>query len=366
MHSSGAAKSPEIVAAPFGRLADGRAVTRYTLTNGRGLQAEFIDYGATLVRLFAPDRAGRPADVVLGCNTLAEYQRSTAYLGAVIGRCGNRIARGRCTVDGRELVLATNNAPAGRPCHLHGGNAGFDRVLWEAEPLMRAGAPGLRLHYLSADGEEGYPGNLHVTVHYWLHDDHSLHVHYAAETDRATPVNLTQHTYFNLKGEGEGDIRGHLLTLHARRFTPVDAGLIPTGEIADVAGTPLDFTAPRSIGARIDEPHEQLRFGAGYDHNWVVDGDGRDTPRLAAEVSEPGSGRTLEVWTQEPGVQFYSGNFLDGSLPGKSGRPYVRRGGFCLETQHFPDSPNQPAFPSVILRPGERYQSTTIFRFGAK
>jgi aldose 1-epimerase len=355
-----------VVTAPFGTLPDGRTVTRYTLTNRRGLQAEFIDYGATLVRLLAPDRNGRFADIVLGCATLDEYRRSTSYLGAVIGRCANRIAHGRCTVDGRELTLATNNSPAGIPCHLHGGHTGFDRVLWHAEPIQRAGVPGLRLDYLSPDGEEGYPGNLRVTVHYWLHDDDSLHVHYGAETDRTTPVNLTQHAYFNLRGEGTGDILDHVVTLHAPRVTPVSAGLIPTGEFMEVADTPLDFTTPRRIGDRIDAPHEQLRFAAGYDHNWVLDDRRRDAPRLAAEVFEPLSGRTLEVWTQEPGLQFYTGNFLDGTITGITGRAYGRRSGFCLETQHFPDAPNQPAFPSILLRPGEHHRTATIFRFGAR
>lgn len=366
MHPTGATPTPSVTTAPFGTLADGRAVTRYTLINARGLRADFIDYGATLVRLLAPDRAGRFADIVLGCPSPAGYERSTAYLGAVIGRCANRIAAGRCAVEGRELVLATNNTPAGRPCHLHGGINGFDRALWRAAPLLRDGVPGLRLDHHSPDGDEGYPGNLRTTVHYWLHDDDSLHIHYAAETDRTTPVNLTQHTYFNLRGEGSGDILDHVVTLPARRYTPVDAGLIPTGELADVAGTPLDFTAPRRIGERIDDSHEQLRFAAGYDHNWVLGERRSDAPLLAAAVHEPDSGRTLEVWTQEPGLQFYTGNFLDGTITGKSGRAYGRRSGFCLETQHFPDAPNQPGFPSILLRPGEHYRTATLFRFGAR
>lgn len=361
-----AAQPAPVRTQPFGTLADGRPVTLFTLTNARGMRVDLMDFGATLVRLYAPDCAGRLADVVLGGNSPGDYECSRAYLGAVIGRCGNRIAHGRCTVDGRELVLATNNVPAGRPCHLHGGNVGFDHLLWRGEPQLTDGVPGVMFHLLSPDGDEGYPGNLTVAVRYVLHDDNTLAVHYFAQTDRPTPVNLTQHVYFNLRGEGDGDILGHVLKLHAQRYTPVDAGLIPTGEIAPVAGTPLDFTTPQRIGDRIDAPHEQLAFGAGYDHNWVLDGDGRDAPRLAAEVHEPTTGRTLEVWTQEPGVQFYAGNFLDGTFTGKSGRVYGRRSGFCLETQHFPDSPNQPAFPSVILRRGETYRTTTLFRFGAK
>lgn len=358
--------SPPVTTSPFGVLADGRAVTRFTLTNARGMRVDLLDFGATLVRLDAPDRAGRLADIVLGGNSPAAYEHSRAYLGAVIGRCANRIAHGRCLVAGRELVLATNNAPAGRPCHLHGGNTGFDHVLWRAEPSPAAGEPAVTFHYHSPDGEEGYPGNLTVAVRYVLHDDNSLAVHYTAQTDRATPVNLTQHAYFNLRGEGDGDILDHELTIHAHRYTPVDAGLIPTGEIAAVVGTPLDFTTPQRIGDRIDAPHEQLAFGAGYDHNWVLDPNPGTGPRLAAEVREPTTGRTLEVWTQEPGVQFYAGNFLDGTITGKSGRAYGRRSGFCLETQHFPDAPNQPAFPSVILRPGETYRSTTLFRCGVQ
>lgn len=363
--ASSSAAAPAVTRTPFGTLPDGRPATLYTLTNARGARADITDYGATIVRLFVPDRTGRPGDVVLGFNRVEDYTKASPYFGAVVGRYGNRIAGGRFTLDGRTFTLATNNTPGGIPCHLHGGVVGFDKVLWTAEPVRRDHATGLKLEYLSRDGEEGYPGNLRVTVHYWLQDDNALRIEYAAVTDKPTPVNLTQHSYFNLRGEGDGDILGHVLTLHASHLTPVDAGLIPAGAPAAVAGTPFDFTAPQAIGARIGADDAQLRHGGGYDHNWIIDGEpGR--LRRAAEVREPQSGRTLEVWTEEPGVQFYSGNFLDGTLTGKSGRPYGHRSGFCLETQHFPDSPNRPDFPPTILRPGETYRTTTVYKFGVQ
>lgn len=351
-----------VTSAAFGP-ADGQPpVLRYTLRNVQGARADILTYGATLAGLWMPDRTGRLEDVVLGFDNLAAYRRTSTYIGAVVGRVGNRIAHGRFTLDGQTHALATNNAPGGIPCHLHGGPSGFDKVVWHGAPLERADAAGLRLTYVSRDGEEGYPGTLRVTVDYWLTDANELTVHYRATTDRATPVNLTQHAYFNLRGEGAGDILDHMLTLHAERFTPADAGLIPTGELAPVFGTPFDFTAPHRIGERIDADDEQLRFGGGYDHNWVLNHPAGQLG-CAAVVDEPTTGRRLEVWTQEPGVQFYSGNFLDGSDIGPSGRPYARRTGFCLETQHFPDSPNQPHFPSIILRPGHTYDTTTAFRF---
>lgn len=365
MSSVASSAAPAVTRAPFGTLPDGRPATLYTLTNARGARADITDYGATIVRLLVPDRTGRPGDVVLGFNRVEDYTKASPYFGAVVGRYGNRIAGGRFTLDGRTFTLATNNTPGGIPCHLHGGVVGFDKVLWTAEPVRRDHATGLKLEYLSRDGEEGYPGNLRVTVHYWLQDDNALRIEYAAVTDRPTPVNLTQHSYFNLRGEGDGDILGHVLTLHASRLTPVDDGLIPAGAPAAVAGTPFDFTTPHAIGARIAADDPQLRHGGGYDHNWIIDGEpGR--LRRAAEVREPQSGRTLEVWTEEPGVQFYSGNFLDGTLTGKSGRPYGQRSGFCLETQHFPDSPNRPDFPPTILRPGETYRTMTVYKFGVQ
>ena len=346
----------------FGKLPDGREARLFTLQNASGLRADITDFGGILVRLLVPDRTGRTADVTLGCNSVAEYAPNSGYLGALIGRVGNRTAGGRFSLDEKSYALATNNAPAGLPCHLHGGARGFDQALWRAEPTMHGGQPALRLRHTSPDGDEGYPGTLHVEVLYSLAANRGLRLDYAATTNRATPVALTHHAYFNLRGEGKGDILGHELTLCARRYTPVNAGLIPTGELAPVAGTPFDFTTPHAIGERIAEKNPQLGFGAGYDHNFVLDSaDG--SLALAATVREPESGRVLEVLTTEPGVQFYSGNFLDGTRVGKSGRAYARRTGFCLETQHFPDAMNQPAFPSIVLRPGQTLRSTTVFRF---
>lgn len=361
-----AAAPASITTTTFGRLPDGREATLYSLVNAQGIRADITDYGAIIVRLFTPDRAGRLDDIVLGYNSLDDYVKATPYFGAIVGRYGNRIANGKFTLDGRTYSLATNNAPAGIPCHLHGGNVGFDKVLWSATPAIAGNVPSLRLRYRSADGEEGYPGNLDITVTYTLGHDNALRIDYLATTDQATPVNLTQHSYFNLKGEGRGDILGHVLTIKAARTTAVNAGLIPTGTLAPVAGTPFDFTTPHAIGERIDQAgDEQLKFGGGYDHNWVLDSQ-NGTLALAATVFEPLSGRTLEVWTEEPGLQFYSGNFLDSSNVGKSGRPYHYRNGFCLETQHYPDSPNQPTFPSTILRPGQEYRTSTVYKFGAR
>ncbi len=350
----------------FGKTTDGVAVSLFSLRNSRGVQADITNYGGIVTRLIVPDRQGRMGDVVLGYDSLEHYLAGSPYFGAIIGRYGNRIAHGRFSLDGVTYDrLAKNNEPGGIGCNLHGGAVGFDKVVWSASPAIVDGAPALRLTHRSIDGDEGFPGNLEVAVVYTLTEADELRIDYTATTDKPTPVNLTNHSYFNLKGEGEGDILGHVLTIAASRFTPVDRGLIPTGEIAQVRGTPFDFTAPAAIGARIDDPAEQLRFGKGYDHNWVLDhGGGR--PALAATVYEPVTGRTLEVWTEEPGVQFYAGNFLNGSHVGKSGRPYRFRNGFCLETQHFPDSPHQPSFPSTILRPGETYRTTTIYKFGAR
>lgn len=347
----------------FGKTPAGHEAHLFSLSNDSGLSAEITNFGGTVVRLFVPDRHGKTSDVVLGFDSVENYSRPNGpYFGATIGRCGNRIAHGRFTLDGKAYSLATNNAPGGTPCHLHGGPGGFDKVLWDAEP---AGRDGLKLRYLSKEGEEGYPGNLDTTVEFAVTAENALQITYTAKTDRPTLVNLTNHSYFNLAGEGARTAMGHILTLNASRFTPVNAGLIPLGEIAPVAETPFDFRAPHSIGERIERANEQLRFGAGYDHNFVIEGGG-STPTLAATVLEPLSGRELEVLTTEPGVQFYSGNFIDGTLPGKSGHIYERRSGFCLETQHFPDSPNHPSFPSIVLRPGETYRSTTVYRFRAR
>ncbi len=348
---------------PFGKLPDGRTAQLFTLQNARGFRAEITDYGGTIVRLYAPDRQGRLADVVLGFDSLAEYVARSPYFGCIVGRVGNRIAGGKFTLDGRVHSLACNNTPGGQPCSLHGGLHGFDKVIWATTPLALPSGPALRFEYRSADGEEGFPGNLDVTVTYTVTADDALRIEYTASTDRATPVNLTNHSYFNLAGAGSGSALDHLVTLHARSYTPVNAGLIPLGHLAPVEGTPLDFTTPHTIGKRIGSAHEQLRLAGGYDHNFVIN---RRGPGLAhaATVEDPTSGRWLEVHTTEPGVQFYTGNFLDGSFAGKDGHVYQRRDGFCLETQHFPDSPNQPDFPSVILPPGATLRSTTIFQFG--
>ncbi|MDR2674672.1 MAG: galactose mutarotase [Opitutaceae bacterium] len=366
------AAQPAITMKSFGTLRDGRAAQLYTLANSSGAKVAITNYGGIVVRIIVPDRDGNLADVALGYDTIGAYEKDGAtsgtYFGALIGRYGNRIARGQFTLDGKTCKLATNNDPGGIPCALHGGRVGFDKVLWDAAPLVEKDAAGLRLRYLSKDGEEGYPGNLDVTVTYWLTDRNELRIEYAATTDKATPVNLTNHSYFNLRGEGIGSILDHVLTLNAARYTPVDKGLIPTGEIAPVAGTPFDFTKPRAIGERINDANGQLAFGGGYDHNWIID---RGTARAralvkAAEVYEPVTGRVLEVLTGEPAIQFYCGNFLDGKNAGKSGIAYGKRTGFCLETQHSPDSPNQPSFPSTILRPGERYETATVYRFSAR
>lgn len=350
---------------PFGELADGRIVTLYTLTGPQGLVVGVMDYGATIVSIRTPDRTGKVGDVALGFSDVQGYVRSAAFFGSVVGRVANRIAGARFTLDGQTYALAANNSPGGVPCSLHGGNVGFDKVLWKAEPCEIAGLPALRLAYLSQDGEEGFPGNLQVRLTYSMTPDNGLRIDYEAVTDRATPVNLSNHSYFNLKGEGEGDVLEHELTLHAGHFTPVDKGLIPTGEISPVADTPFDFTSPHRIGERLAVADGQLAFGGGYDHNWVLDREDRGL-ELAATVHEPASGRVLEVLTTEPGLQFYCGNFLDGTFRGKAGKPYVFRGAFVLEPQHFPDSVNQPAFPGIILRPGGRYESSTVFRFSTR
>jgi aldose 1-epimerase len=338
-------------------------VDLFTLRSPSGIELDVITYGGTVTRLLAPDRNGELADIVLGHEWLEAYLAGTPYFGAIVGRYGNRIAEGRFTLDGKEHRLAVNNGPN----HLHGGLKGFDKVVWAAEPYSSEAESGVALTYVSADGEEGYPGELTVRVTYALTAGGELRIDYEATTDAPTVVNLTHHGYWNLAGHGSGDILGHELTLHADRFTPVDGTLIPTGELRAVDGTPFDFRSPTEIGARIGADDEQLTFGGGYDHNFVLEGwrpDGELRP--AAVLRDAPSGRTMEVLTTEPGVQFYSGNFLDGSDIGKGGVVYERRTGLCLETQHYPDSPNQPDFPSVVLRPGETYRSTTVYRFSAE
>jgi aldose 1-epimerase len=345
----------------FGETADGRQVRLYSLRNANGLQADIMTYGAIVVSLQTPDRKGRMDDIVLGYDDLQDYIKNSPYFGAIVGRYGNRIAKGKFTLDGTEYTLATNNNNIN---HLHGGVKGFDKVVWDDEPVWKDDAVGVKLSYLSKDGEEGYPGNLKATVTYLLTNKNELRIEYGATTDKATPVNLTHHGYFNLTG-GENDILGHVLSLNADKFTPVDEGLIPTGELTPVKGTPMDFLKPTAIGARINETYEQLKFGGGYDHNWVLNKRGKGMT-LAARVYEPTTGRIMEIQTMEPGIQFYSGNFLDGTITGKEGKVYKHRWGFCVETQHYPDSPNKPDFPSTILRPGEKYETTTIYRFSAK
>jgi aldose 1-epimerase len=352
-------------------LVEGEPVQLYTLTNAKGMRAEISNYGGIIKNLLVPDREGNMEDVVLGFNSLDEYlePEHSPYFGCIIGRVGNRIARGRFTLTGKIYELATNNLPNGCPCHLHGGMKGFDKVVWKAERNDVGGVQSLRLSYRSKDGEEGYPGNLDVTTVYSLTDDNGLKIQYSAVTDAPTPVNLTNHTYFNLKGEGNGDILDHQVMIGASTFTPVDRGLIPTGILRPVAGTPFDFWTPHAIAKRIDTQDEQLSIAGGYDHNWALDGQG-GVLALAARVAEPTTGRVMEVLTTEPGLQFYVGNFLPKQgnakqLIGKTGKPYHYRGGLCLETQHYPDSPNQPTFPTVILDPGSAYQSTTIYRFSA-
>ncbi len=344
----------------FGSV-DGQAVELYTLANRHGVEARITNYGATVVSLRVPDKHGRFADVVLGFDTLEAYRKSTSYAGPVVGRYANRIAKGRFTLNGTEYKLAANNGENA----LHGGLTGFDRVVWKPQPLQMRHGAALALTYLSRDGEEGYPGNLSVRVVYTLTEQNELRIDYSATTDQDTIVNLTNHTYFNLAGQGNGDILKHSLRLAAARFTPADDKAIPTGELRSVAGTPFDFRRPTVIGSRIEQDDEQLKFGKGYDHNFVIDGRA-GTLRRAALVTDPASGRTLEVWTTEPGMQFYTGNHLESTPVGKGGKVYGKRFGFCLETQHFPDSPNQPGFPSTVLRRGDRFTSTTIFKFSAR
>jgi len=340
----------------FGRLADGTAVDIYTLTNKSGIEARIMTYGANLVSLRLPDRSGAFADVNLGFDDLEGYLGTHPYFGVIVGRYANRIAKGRFTIDGIEYALAQNN----NGNTLHGGLKGFDKVVWKPAPIQTADGLGVKLTYLSKDMEEGYPGNLSVTVVYMLTNADELSISYEAETDKKTPVNLTNHAYWNLKGEGNGDVLGHVLRLEADEFTAVDsaANLIPTGEVFSVAGTPFDFTSPHAIGERI------AQVEGGYDHNFVLRGGG--ALALAARVEEPGSGRAMEIYTDQPAIQLYTGNFLDGTVVGKGGKAYQKHCAFCLETQHFPDSPNHLNFPSTILEPGQKYRTVTVHKFYVK
>jgi len=344
----------------FGTLADGTKVWRYTLTNGHGARVKIITYGGIIQTLEVPDKHGRPGNIALGFDNLADYVAKSPYFGAIIGRYGNRIAKGTFTLDGKTYHLPTNDGPNS----LHGGTQGFDKRVWSATPQKSGKNVGLRLDYTSPDGEMGYPGTLKTTVTYTLTPGNSIRMDYHATTTKATVVNLTNHTYFNLAGEGSGDIYDQRLQINARNYTPVDSTLIPTGQIARVSGTPLDFTRATPIGARIRDGHPQMVIGRGYDHNFVLDrhGHGLET---AARATDPRTGRILTVLTDQPGLQFYSGNFLDGTLVGTSGRMYRQGDAFCLETQHYPDSPNHANFPSTVLRPGQVYNTTTVYGFSA-
>lgn len=345
----------------FGKTEAGENVDLYTLRNTHGVEATITNYGGIVVSLKVPDRSGKFDDVVLGFNDLDSYLKPGPYFGALIGRYGNRIAKGRFTLNGTEYKLAVNNGEN----HLHGGIKGFDKVVWTGKEMKTKNGPALSLTYLSKDGEEGYPGNLTATVVYTLTNNNELKIDYSATTDKDTVTNLTHHSYFNLAGEGNGDILNTRVTINATRFVPTDAGSIPLGDLRKVSGTPFDFLTAHAIGERINQDDEQLKFGSGYDHTWVINGR-MGVMRLAATAYEPTSGRVMQVWTTEPGMQFYSGNFLDGTLTGKAGKPYPKRSGFCFETQHYPDSPNQPSFPTTTLKKGATYKSTTIYRFSSR
>ncbi len=342
----------------FGKMPSGESVDLYTLRNTKGAEVDITNYGGRVVSLKVPDRSGAMADIVLGFDDLEGYLKPEPYFGAIVGRYGNRIGHAQFTLDGVVYKLAKNDGDNS----LHGGNRGFDKAVWTAKPGTGAS---LELTYLSKDGEEGYPGNLTAKVVYTLTENNELAIDYSATTDKDTVLNLTNHSYFNLAGQGTGDILDHRVTIYADRFTPVDKGLIPTGELRPVQGTPLDFRQPHAIGERINDPDEQLKFARGYDQNFVLNRRGAGMAQ-AAKVTDPKSGRVMEVLTDQPGLQFYTGNFLDGTIHGKGGKVYPQRSAFCMETQHFPDSPNHPDFPSVVLKPGSEYHTTTIYRFSAE
>ena len=346
----------------FGKTPDGKTADLYVLTNKTGTQVSITNFGGIVVSIKVADRQGKLGDVVLGYDSVDGYVKDSSFLGALIGRYGNRIAHGKFSLGGATYTLAQNNGENS----LHGGKKGFNKVLWDARDVSTKDGPALELKYTSKDGEEGYPGELSVTVIYTLTNHNELKIEYTASTNKETVLNLTNHSYFNLTGSGENDILQHRLMLHADRFTPVDAGLIPTGELRGVQGTPFDFREPTAIGSRIAQDDEQLKLGKGYDHNYVLSNKKQGSMALAARVAEPTTGRVMEVWTTEPGIQFYTGNFLDGTIHGKGGQVYPHRSGICLETQHFPDSPNHPDFPSTVLKPGERYHTRTIYKFSAQ
>lgn len=346
--------------APFGKLDDGTEISLYTLTNTAGTVVTITNYGGIIVSIKTEDRNGMLEDIVLGFDSLSNYVENNPFFGCIVGRYGNRIAKGKFKLDGQTYTLAVNNGEN----HLHGGTKGFDKVVWTGDNYKTPDGAVVKLTYTSKDMEEGYPGNLQTEVTYTLTNDNELKIDYKATTDKKTIVNLTNHSYFNLSGDTKTDILNHTLSLAASKFVPVDKGLIPTGELAEVKGTPFDFTTPHVIGERINDKHQQLQYGGGYDHCWVFD----DADKLAAKatVYDSTSGRFMEVFTTEPGVQFYSGNFLNGSVTGRFNTVYTKRFGLCLETQHFPDSPNQPSFPSTVLNPGDVYSSQTIYKFSVK
>ena len=351
-----------ITKSEFGKMPDSTIIDMYALKNTNGVEMDVITYGGRIISLKVPDKNGKIENVVLGYNSLEDYLNdSDPFFGALIGRYGNRIAKGKFTLNGTEYTLATNNGEN----HLHGGVLGFDRVVWNVEPLESEKGPSLKLSYLSKDGEEGYPGNLNVTVVYALTNDNVFEVYYEATTDKATVVNLTQHAYFNLSGDFTKPILDHELTINADKYLPVDATLIPTGELADVTNTPFNFRTAKRVGKQIEADNDQLKKGLGYDHCWILNNQNNGM-RFAASAYQPESGILLEIYTDEPGIQFYSGNFLDGTLPMPNGGTYAHRTGFCLETQHYPDSPNQRNFPSTVLNPGETYKTTTSFKFSTK
>ncbi len=344
---------------PFGTMPDGQPVTSYMIENRLGSQIEIIDLGGIITSLVVADKNGDFSDIVLGLDAPQQYINDSPYFGAIVGRYANRIANGKFTIDGNEYSLATNNGPNA----LHGGIVGFDKKIWKAETFENDTSAGIKLSLTSPDGDEGYPGTLLAQVEYIFDDKNQLTINYSATTDKATVLNLSQHTYFNLDGHASGSIESLELMLNASRYTPVDQTLIPTGKITPVENTPMDFRIPKPIGQDINNDFEQLQFGGGYDHNWALDKTGENGVSLAARVVSPKSGRMLEVYTDQPGIQFYTGNFLENGRQGKNGTSYGYRGGFCLETQHFPDSPNHDNFPSTLLKPGEEFSSTTIFKF---
>lgn len=361
MTTSTIARDASVTSQPYGTTADGQSVEEYILTNANGVEVRIITYGGIITSVQVPDRDGFRANINLGFNNLADYETKSPYFGCIAGRYANRIANAEFTLEGKKYTLAANDGPNS----LHGGNVGFDKRVWQASPVSGNGEVGVALHYLSPDGEEGYPGNLDVKVVYTLTADNGLRLDYTATTDAPTVVNLTNHAYWNLMGEGQGAIYDHILWLDADRYTPVNETLIPTGELAPVEGTPFDFRIPKPLAPGQRSNHEQIVFARGYDHNFVLNrAEGDTSVRLAARMYEPTCGRYLEVWTDQPGLQVYAGNFLNGTLVGASGRIYRQSDAFALETQHFPDSPNQPNFPSTVLRPGETYQTTTIYKFG--